>query len=148
ARLRLAGLAELSGRGACWQAAWRTFVAHPVCGSGLDTFGLAFPAYRTEPFRGPEWAMLASRAHNDFLEALATRGALGGLAYLLFPAALAHAGLRAWRKRPSDRVLLLAGLASALAFYVAHLFGFAVAACSTLLMAVAGVLSRLGEDEE
>jgi O-antigen ligase len=144
---RLSGLSNSPGRLAIWRSAWDIFRARPWTGCGLDTFGLAFTGVRTPEYWAAEWGILPVRAHNDFLQALATQGLPGGVAYLLLPAALGLACVQAWRRRPGDRGLIAAFAAAMAAFYVQNLFGFAVASTTGLLAVIAGVVSRLAEPE-
>ena len=78
-----------SGRTHFWAVAWQIFLAHPLFGAGLDSFGVAFTKYDT-------WNGLlrVERAHNDYLQILAEGGLAGfacivGFIYLFFRKALA-----------------------------------------------------------
>jgi len=53
---------------------WRIFLTHPLAGTGLGTLQIIFPAYETL-YDGK----IVNHAHNDYLEALAETGLLGGL---------------------------------------------------------------------
>src|ERR1700736_1968441 len=53
---------------------WRIFVDHPWMGTGLGTLQMVFPPYETL-YDG----RVVNHAHNDYLEALAATGLLGGL---------------------------------------------------------------------
>jgi O-antigen ligase/tetratricopeptide (TPR) repeat protein len=152
-RLRTALLGRLHeplhspGRWPIWKGAVRLFASHPWAGSGLDTFGLAWPGVRTPEYWEVEWGFMPGKAHNDFLQALATQGVLGAAAYAMLPLALLAGAARAWRRgRRRGWVLLLASVA--LAFYVQNLVGFAVASTAGLLAVVAGMLAGLGGREE
>jgi O-antigen ligase len=73
-----------SGRLHFWPIAIKIFLAHPIIGSGFDTFGFAFTRYDT-------WNGMfrVEQAHNDYLQ-IAAEGGVAGLAcaaafmYLLF----------------------------------------------------------------
>jgi len=54
--------------------AWRIFVDHPVLGTGLGTLQQVYPPYETL-YDGK----IVNHAHNDYLEALAETGVVGGL---------------------------------------------------------------------
>src|SRR5262249_57295530 len=124
--------------------AWRTFLDHPLTGSGLDTFQVVYGKQRTPGYWALEWERTPAKAHDELLHLLATQGALGGLAYLGLLGALGWAGVRAWRRcQGEDRGLVLALSASALACHVQLAFGFPVAALAVLHAVVAGLLSRL-----
>gem|GEM_PF-3043736 len=58
---------------------WKMFLARPLWGSGLGTFGTVFPHFRTFD-DGLVWTM----AHNDWLQMLAEMGGVGGVATLGF----------------------------------------------------------------
>ncbi len=62
---------------------WRIFLDHPVIGTGLGTIQVAFPPYETL-YDGK----IVNHSHNDYLEALAETGALGGLCCFWFLAVL------------------------------------------------------------
>jgi len=56
------------------RGAWRIFVDHPVIGTGLGTLQQVYPPYETL-YDGK----VVNHAHNDYLEALAETGVLGGI---------------------------------------------------------------------
>jgi O-antigen ligase len=58
---------------------WHIFLAHPVVGTGLGTLQTVFPPYETL-YDGK----IVNHTHNDYLEALAETGFLGGLCCLWF----------------------------------------------------------------
>jgi len=53
---------------------WHIFLDHPVMGTGLGTLQMVFPPYDTF-YDGK----IVNHSHNDYLEALAETGVLGGL---------------------------------------------------------------------
>jgi O-antigen ligase len=67
---------EVTGgkRTAMRQGTWRLFLDHPIAGTGLGTFEMVFPPYDTL-YDGK----VVNHAHNDYLEALAETGVLGGV---------------------------------------------------------------------
>ncbi|HYI01066.1 O-antigen ligase family protein, partial [Hyalangium sp.] len=130
-----------------WRAAWEIFAAHPVLGSGLDTFHLAFEGARSADYWKLEWNGTPAKAHNQALHLLATQGLLGGSALLVLGVGLVLAIRRAWRRVPiEERPLVLALTASVLAFATQNAFNFTVAATGTLFTCVAGLLSGLGRE--
>jgi O-antigen ligase len=54
--------------------AWHIFLDHPVLGTGLGTLQQVYPPYETV-YDGK----IVNHAHNDYLEALAETGILGGI---------------------------------------------------------------------
>jgi putative inorganic carbon (hco3(-)) transporter len=66
-----------------WQGAWNTFLAHPIIGYGTETFALAY--YRYKPLEQnlvSEWDFLYNKAHNEYLNYLATTGIIGFGSYM------------------------------------------------------------------
>ena len=53
---------------------WRLFLDHPFLGTGLGTFEMVFP-----PYDSLYDGKIVNHAHNDYLEALAETGVIGGL---------------------------------------------------------------------
>jgi O-antigen ligase len=68
----------------------RIFRDHPVAGTGLGTLQEVFPLYETV-YDG----LLVNHSHNDYAEALAETGAIGGLCDLAFLVLLAWFGWQA-----------------------------------------------------
>ncbi|MGH9680128.1 MAG: O-antigen ligase family protein, partial [Candidatus Acidiferrales bacterium] len=65
------------------------FRDHPVLGTGLGTLQEVYPRYETV-FDG----LIVNHSHNDYAEALAETGAIGGLCFFVFLALLYW---RAWK---------------------------------------------------
>ncbi len=144
---RLRQLGDSASRQHIWAAAWGIFREHPVIGSGLDTFQLAFASQRTAAYWALEWNASPTRAHNEALNLLATQGVLGGVTGLVLVAGLLLAAWRAWRGG-EDRLLIVALGAGVVAFVVQDLFSFTVAGCGTLVVTQAALLSRLARPVE
>jgi len=100
---------------------WRIFLDHPVLGTGLGTLEAVFPPYDTL-YDGK----IVNHSHNDYLEALAETGALGGLCCFWFLGTLFSQALP--RARPSERsfssLLHFSALLGCLGFLVHSLFDF------------------------
>ncbi len=68
-----------------WRGAVEVWKANPIIGTGVETFAYAYYKYRPiEHNRLSEWNFLYNKAHNEYLNYLATTGAFGLLTYLLF----------------------------------------------------------------
>jgi O-antigen ligase len=61
-------------RAAMRRGAWHIFLDHALAGTGLGTLQIVYPSYETLYD-----AKVVNHAHNDYLEALAETGVLGGL---------------------------------------------------------------------
>ncbi len=125
-----------------WQGALGVWRRYPVFGSGVETFALAY--YKDRPAAHnllSEWDYLYNKAHNEFLNFLATTGTVGFLAYLtLYTALIALPLLRFFHD--ADEF----GLATASALIglaVSNFFGFSTVGVGflTLLLPALTLLS-------
>jgi O-antigen ligase len=94
---------------------WGIFRDHPWTGTGLGTLPIVYPAYESLYD-----AKFVNHAHNDYLEALADTGTLGGLCCAAFLGLLFFASLRALLlvDRPFAASLHLSGLLGCSGFLV------------------------------
>lgn len=109
---------------------WHIFLDHPVLGTGLGTLQIVFPPYETL-YDGK----IVNHSHNDYLEALAETGLLGGLCCAWFLAVLFIQSFR--RLRQFDHsfagVLQLSGLVACSGLLVHSLVDFNLHIPSNLL---------------
>ncbi len=103
------------------QGAWRIFLDHPVLGTGLGTLETVYPLYETL-YDGK----IVDHAHNDYLEALAETGILGGLCCAWFIGLLLLAGLHSLQgsRISFASALRLAGITGCCGFLVHSLVDF------------------------
>jgi O-antigen ligase/tetratricopeptide (TPR) repeat protein len=96
-----------------WQRTAAMIGDHALLGTGPGQFAAVFPPYRDE--REIELSTHGRRiaqetevehAHNDWLQAFADAGSLGGLAWLVFAGAIVWRSLRALRGEDDDRAAL------------------------------------------
>jgi O-antigen ligase len=95
--------------------AWRIFLDHPFVGTGLGTLQLVYPRYETL-YDGK----IVNHTHNDYLEALAETGILGGLCCAWFLAVLFSESLKRLRQLNNSFIgtLQLSGLVASTGFLV------------------------------
>jgi O-antigen ligase len=100
---------------------WRIFLDHPWTGSGLGTLQTVFPRYETL-YDGK----IVNHTHNDYLEAMAETGLLGGLCCAWFLAVLILESMRRLMELNHSLAasLHLAGLAGCTGFLVHSLVDF------------------------
>ncbi|MCB1875849.1 MAG: O-antigen ligase family protein [Chromatiales bacterium] len=110
-----------------WQGAWNMFLDAPLLGHGPGSFEILYDAY-VRPESAPDWAAHDPRKapwpHQIYLEALAERGILGGLALsalLVTALKTAWSGLRL-NNTATVRNLFAALLGSLAAIAIAGLF--------------------------
>ncbi len=100
---------------------WQVFLHNPVTGTGLGTLQMAYPLYESL-YDGK----IVNHAHNDYLEALAETGILGGLCCAWFLGVLFIESLRRLRQLNNSfsGTLQLAGLVGCAGFLVHSLVDF------------------------
>lgn len=99
-----------------WQGAVKVWQRYPILGSGVETFAYAY--YQDRPIEHnmlSEWDFLYNKAHNEFLNILATTGTVGMVAYLFLIAMV----FWLMRKNPSF-------LGAYISILVTNFFGFSV----------------------
>ena len=100
---------------------WHIFLDHAVIGTGLGTLQTVFPRYETL-YDGK----IVNHAHNDYLEALAETGILGGACCVWFLGTLLLEGLRCLSQSRGAlaSTLQLSGLVGCLGFLTHSLVDF------------------------
>lgn len=78
-----------TGRTQVWRVTMSVIKAHPVIGSGLGAYGVAYT-----PFDPRNGVNRAEQAHNDYLQVLADAGIIGAILGLFFIIALFRMGFR------------------------------------------------------
>jgi len=103
------------------QDTWRIFLDHPILGTGLGTLQMVFP-----PYESLYDGKVVNHTHNDFLEALAETGILGGLCCGWFLAVLLLESLKGLRELGSSfgAALNLSGLVGCSGILVHSLVDF------------------------
>ena len=100
---------------------WHIFLDHPLAGTGLGTLQIVYPPYETL-FDGK----VVNHTHNDYLEALAETGLLGGACCAWFIGVLLRESLKRFRQ-PNDSfagTLQLSGSVACCGFLVHGLVDF------------------------
>ncbi len=100
---------------------WKIFLHHPVTGTGLGTLQIVYPLYESL-YDGK----IVNHAHNDYLEALAETGILGGLCCAWFLGILFSESLKRLRQLNNSfaGALQLSGLLACSGFLVHSLVDF------------------------
>ena len=108
-------------RAAMRRGAWHIFLDHPLAGTGLGTFQIVYPPYETLYD-----AKVVNHAHNDYLEALAETGVLGGLCCVWFLGVLFLKSFSLFRQSDFSfpGTLQLSGIVACVGFLVHALFDF------------------------
>ncbi|MEK7526228.1 MAG: O-antigen ligase family protein [Patescibacteria group bacterium] len=125
-----------------WKGAIKLWKKYPLTGSGVETFGFSY--YETRPTEHnlvSEWDFIYNKAHNEYLNFLATTGVIGLGTYLLVICFSLIQFLIYWMKSLKTKdvsfliVCLGAGYVSILA---TNFFGFSVVATSLVFFLLPG----------
>jgi putative inorganic carbon (HCO3(-)) transporter len=104
-----------------WKGALETWKHYPLLGTGVETFAYSYYNFRpVEHNLVSEWDFLYNKAHNEYLNFMATTGTLGIAAYLLL---ITFVIIQILKSRSFLSTALLAGYSSLL---VTNFFGFSV----------------------
>ena len=100
---------------------WQIFLHHPVTGTGLGTLQIVYPRYESL-YDGK----IVNHSHNDYLEALAETGILGGFCCAWFLGVLFSESLKRLRQLNNSfaGTLQLSGLVACSGFLVHSLVDF------------------------
>lgn len=140
-----------------WQGAvnaWNSSVKTRLIGTGTETFAFAFYRFRPAGHNlTSEWDFLYNKAHNEYLNYLATTGAFGLGSYLLFIGAFiywfvktrmaTHSGAQSDTLSESVTAALFSGWMSIL---VTNFFGFSVVILQLFLFLFPAVIFVLTPD--
>lgn len=117
-----------------WRGAFEIFKNNPIIGTGVETFAYAY--YKVKPLEHnltSEWDYLYNKAHNEYLNYLATTGILGFGTYMLFIGAFLYKAAKRllferkdWPELPIFYLLSLCLLASFISILISNFFGFSV----------------------
>lgn len=139
---RLSSVYDFRGaRAEYLKSSWRIFRAHPLFGTGTDTFQLAFEHGRTAAYWKMEPGGAPHRAHNEVMNIAATQGVFGIVALLILLVGIKLAIDRVPRGTMKDTLVLMIA-----AFLVTSFFGFPVAATSMVFVVSLASITRLGVD--
>lgn len=116
-----------------WKGAIEAWKNNPIFGTGLETFAFAYYKYRPPAHNlTSEWNFLYNKAHNEYLNYLATTGLLGLGTYvsiiLLFLWTMFSKGLKKLKLKEINLEILIATalVIGYLSILITNFFGFSV----------------------
>lgn len=135
-----------------WQGALDAFRHYPIFGTGVETFAFAYYQYKPVGHNlTSEWNYLYNKAHNEYLNFLATTGIIGLASYL------AVIGLFLWavwkltktELQKNQKTLILALTGGYVSILITNFFGFSVVIMNVYLFlipafvfAISGLLNQ------
>lgn len=117
-----------------WRGAFSILKAYPIFGSGVETFAYAYYQYRPVAHNlTSEWDFLYNKAHNEFINYLATTGIVGFTTYMaiiitfMFWTIKRIISLKMKKGDQNEEILFLAAiLGSYISYLIQNFFGFSV----------------------
>ncbi len=142
-----------------WQGAIDVWKKYPFFGSGLETF--AYSYYQSRPLSHnlvSEWDFLYNKAHNEWLNYLATTGTIGFLAFIivvLSPYLFGFTWLFKCKTKLdtnktvfSNELILSGGILGGLtALHISNFLGFSTVTVTTLQFLLMGVLAIMWNNQ-
>jgi tetratricopeptide (TPR) repeat protein len=113
-----------------WRGAIDAWKAHPLFGTGVETFAFAYYPYKpAEHNLTSEWDYLYNKAHNEYLNYLTTTGIFGLGSYLSIIALFLFITIKyLWKNdhAPFDNLLIMALVAGYISILISNFFGFSI----------------------
>lgn len=113
-----------------WKGAWELGMQYPLFGTGVETFGYAYYSVRPAAHNlTSEWDYLYNKAHNEYLNLLATSGWFGLGSYLLLIFWIGFLFIKKLIKHKSNPAFIfyyLTLLAIYSSIFVTNFFGFSI----------------------
>ena len=135
--IQLGGTESSKIRLIVWQGAIEIFKRHPLFGSGVETYAYAY--YNVKPLAHnltSEWDYLYNKAHNEYLNYLATTGAFGLLMYLSIIGVFFFYVFKQFSKHQSQYFPISLGVVGGYgAILVSNFFGFSVVVVNLFIFA-------------
>ncbi|MBU0998349.1 O-antigen ligase family protein [Patescibacteria group bacterium] len=132
-----------------WQGAINIWKSYPILGSGVETFAFSFYQYRPKEHNlVSEWDFLYNKAHNEYLNFLATTGSLGFLSYISLIVFIILTFIKSIKKDNENRLFHLALLSGFLSILITNFFGFSVAAVNLQFFLYPAISISLTKKEE
>lgn len=118
-----------------WKGALDVWRHYPIVGSGVETFAYSYYQFRPiEHNLVSEWDFLYNKAHNEFLNFMATTGTIGIATYLFLIGAIIWLSFKVLLKSSDkkSRLLNTGLLAGFVSILITNFFGFSVVLTSYL----------------
>lgn len=128
-QLEVGGVQTAKIRTIVWTGSFEIFKHYPLFGSGVETFGYSYYLFRPAAHNlTSEWDYLYNKAHNEYLNTLATTGAFGFLSYIFLIGLFEFIAIKITvnSRWVSERFIGVGLLASYNSYLAQNFFGFSV----------------------
>ncbi len=127
-----------------WKGSLDLFKKFPILGTGVETF--AYSYYWTRPLEHnltSEWDFLYNKAHNEYLNYLATTGIIGFLPYIILILATLLILVKNYKNSTLEiRILSIALLSSYFSILITNGFGFSVVITSLYFFLIPALINN------
>lgn len=142
---------SLAIREIVWKGAWELGRQYPLFGTGVETFGYAYYSVRPQAHNlTSEWDFLYNKAHNEYLNFLATTGWFGfGSEMLLIVWMMAIVGKRLlkYRSDPTSVLYYLILACIFMSIIITNFFGFSITVINVYWYILLGFLLLYNEPD-
>jgi len=129
-----------------WEGAINIWKHWPILGPGPETFVNTYYQYRpATQNQTSEWEFYYNKAHNEFLNYLATSGTVGFLAYLFLIVSLIYTIIKSGKLKPEDSYFQKAAVAAIFGYLTTIFFGFSTVATQTTFFIICASALILAE---
>ena len=131
-----------------WEGAIKLGLTHPFFGTGVETFGYSYYWVRPATHNlTSESDFLYNKAHNEYLNFLATTGFVGLLTYLLLIGTIIYLFLKSGHSRPDRESIQIPLLLGFISILITNYFGFSVVNIALFFFLYPAIyISLIGKD--
>lgn len=129
-----------------WKGAIDVWRQYPIFGSGVETFAYSYYQHRPiEHNTVSEWNYLYNKAHNEFLNYLATTGLVGLGTYIGLIAAIFFVGIKQLKNAKIWAITLLGAVTTIL---ITNFFGFSVVPVALLFFLYPAIVLSIDKEKQ
>lgn len=127
-----------------WTGAINIFLKYPLLGSGLETFAFVFPSAKPVAHNlTSEWDFVYNKAHNEYLNYLATTGVFGLIAYSVL---IVYSIIAIWKVK--DKKIMATLMSGYFAILITNFFGFSVVYVSLLFFLIPAIAFTVDQEQQ
>ncbi len=132
-----------------WEGAIKLGKKYPILGSGVETFAYSYYFVRPKAHNlTSEWDYLYNKAHNEYLNYLATTGFVGLGCYLLLIGSVLYFCLTKLKNLSTSAILQLSLLLAMMAILITNFFGFSTSVINLYLYLIPAMLFLVADKKE